>query len=285
MKIAFVSYKYNWTSFSIIKSMFDILGEIHDVRWYDMVYKDDDFSADIIWNVGYKTKAIKTGVFTVNFGLSDPAKYLAEKTENCDLYCTNDFALQKKNPSFYHFPCFCDQRYHQPKGGEKHIPVLFFGNRNHSRIPWRGDYVDMIRKSGITVKAFGDGWGCHKDDGGFISGANMLQIINQAEICLDIASDTSSLAHRLFEASCCGVPVITKEREDVAALFVPGEEIITYTDANDLLDKIKYYLNHKEELQEIGQRARKRCVLNHDVYYRIKGFLKHLQENYENIIS
>jgi len=278
MKVAFVSYKYNWDSFSIIKSMFETLQSSYDAKWYDLTYKNDGYNPDMIWNVGYKTVPVKTDVFTVNFGLSDPAKFIETKTKSCDIYCTNDLTLHKQNPSYYHFSCFSDKRYHQPMNVNKDISVLFFGNRNHKRIPWRGEFVDKIRKQNVQVKAFGDGWGAHKDDGGFISGVNMLKIINRAKICLDVASDTSSLAHRLFEASCCGVPVITKNRADVEALFNPDQEIITYDNADDMVQKILYYLDHLEELEAIGENARKRCLNSHDVTHRIDALMKFLKE-------
>jgi len=73
---------------------------------------------------------------------------------------------------------------------------------------------------------------------------------------------------RLFEAAACGVPVISDRWPGIEDIFVPGEEILLATSADDVLlfmDRL-----HADEAQAIGQRARKRVLEEHAAERRVE---------------
>ncbi|MCA9911522.1 MAG: glycosyltransferase family 1 protein, partial [Anaerolineae bacterium] len=57
---------------------------------------------------------------------------------------------------------------------------------------------------------------------------------------------------RLFETAAAGIFQITDERPGVREWFTPGENIVTYSDEDDLREKVAYYLAHDDERTRIA---------------------------------
>ena len=57
--------------------------------------------------------------------------------------------------------------------------------------------------------------------------------------------------------------MLNQDIKEIAEYFVPGEEIITYQDANDATEKIKYYLVHEDEREKIAKRGYERILREH----------------------
>ncbi len=89
---------------------------------------------------------------------------------------------------------------------------------------------------------------------------------------IDVAG-TEASAKRLFEATGMGTCVVTQHSDDLAALFDPGTEIITYSSVEECAEKIKYLLAQPELAVEIGGRAQNRTLAQHDYDHRIKQLL------------
>ncbi len=80
---------------------------------------------------------------------------------------------------------------------------------------------------------------------------------------------------RMFEASGVGTMILNDAGSNLAAMFEPGKEIETYTNINEAIEKLNFYLNNKEKAIEIGKNAMKRTCkdYNYDIY--IDEVLKH----------
>jgi len=66
---------------------------------------------------------------------------------------------------------------------------------------------------------------------------------------------------RLFEAACCGVPVISDHWPGLDAFFHPGREIIVASNANDVLAALRSM--PEEDRRAIGAAARARVLAAH----------------------
>ena len=66
---------------------------------------------------------------------------------------------------------------------------------------------------------------------------------------------------RLFEAACCGVPIISDWWEGLDTLFVPGEEILIARDADDVLQALRAMPEGRR--QDIADAARVRVLGAH----------------------
>lgn len=73
----------------------------------------------------------------------------------------------------------------------------------------------------------------------------------------------------LFEATGVGTLLITDEKKNLGELFKVGEEIVNYKNAEDLGNKIKYYLEHEEERKKIALAGQKRTVECHSYKVRM----------------
>lgn len=76
-------------------------------------------------------------------------------------------------------------------------------------------------------------------------------------------------SYRLFELPANGVMQISDGDEYLGGFFEEGREIVGYRSIDDLVDKIRYYLDHDEERQRIAAAAYRRIMRD----YRIKHVL------------
>ena len=65
-----------------------------------------------------------------------------------------------------------------------------------------------------------------------------------------------SLNDRTFENLGCGGFLLCDKRDDIKNLDLE-DAVVCYEDKNDLIDKIKYYLNNPLERKKVSARARK----------------------------
>lgn len=106
-----------------------------------------------------------------------------------------------------------------------------------------------------------------------VSDAELISLYSKSKISLGILEvydnhDPSSgvLRHlhlRDFEAPMCGALYCTGYTEELAEMFEPGEEILTYRDEGEMLDKVKYYLKHEDEGENIRLAGRQRALKDH----------------------
>ena len=130
----------------------------------------------------------------------------------------------------------------------------------------RQNFVDTLKEAGINVATFGLGW----KNSSRVSQADIIKIYNQSKISLNLSlsHDTPAgyiytLKGRDFEAPGCGSLLLTRDAKEIAEYFVPGEEIVTYQDANDVAEKIKYYLKNEDKREEIGKKGYERVLKEH----------------------
>jgi hypothetical protein len=75
---------------------------------------------------------------------------------------------------------------------------------------------------------------------------------------------------RLFEATGVGTMLLTDERSDLSDLFAVGTEAITYSGADDLVDKARWYLARENERTAVARAGQARTLLDHTYADRMK---------------
>jgi spore maturation protein CgeB len=143
--------------------------------------------------------------------------------------------------------------------------VSFIGRSTEKR----RDFVDEIRKKGTTIKTFGSGWG----ESGRVLQSDLLRVYNQSKISLNISfastGDRIQIKGRDFEAVGCRSLLLTRDSKEIANYFIPGEEIVTYTDVDDASKKIEYYLKNEDERERIAKKGFERLVREHTIEKRL----------------
>ena len=76
-------------------------------------------------------------------------------------------------------------------------------------------------------------------------------------------------SYRLFELPANGVMQISDGGEYLSDFFEVGSEIVGYRDADDLIDKIRYYLDHEEERKRIALNGYGRAMRDHRFRHRM----------------
>lgn len=105
---------------------------------------------------------------------------------------------------------------------------------------------------------------------------------NAAKIVLNTLSpiEFGGLNARAFEVAGCGGFQLITHMDPVARHFVPGREIETFRDLNELREKVRYYLDHDSERQAIADAGRKRAHSEHTYEHRLNEMLQIIQSSW-----
>jgi len=287
IQIALFHEGYNWDSYSLVRSMHDVLKEREDVEYLTAQNADNLQPGGYMWlyssQLGLTAENYQEmkerGLTVVNFGLSDPNMFQEGRLRVCDVYCTNDLNTYRKwNGMYnvYHFKYGVDHRF-EKTDTKKDLDVLFIGTLSHAYIPLRKPRALKLMKESFTFEGYGKGF----DQ--FLNGKDLVNAFNRSHLNIDLCTKHSALASRIFQAAACGVPTLTLKRDDILECFKDGKEILTYEGGYDeMLGVIKDVLKHKGWLAEIGENARQRCLKDHGMRKRVDDLIKYLGEKNEN---
>ena len=153
---------------------------------------------------------------------------------------------------------------------EKKYDVVFVG----SNYGYRGKVIQQLRNAGINVSAFGPGF-----PSGMLSAEQSSEVFGSAKIVLGMgfisfSRKLSTLKLRDFDALFTGALYITSRNDDLEELFVENETIAYYDSVDDLIEKIKMFLDNDFERQRIADNALSLANEKHTWEIRIKDTLR-----------
>ena len=90
---------------------------------------------------------------------------------------------------------------------------------------------------------------------------------------LDLA-DGYTVNMRIFEGTAGGSMVLTDDLANLSTLFEPNSEVAVFTNAEDLEEKILYYLENEDERIAIANRGRERCLSEWSMTNAAKRFME-----------
>jgi spore maturation protein CgeB len=104
-------------------------------------------------------------------------------------------------------------------------------------------------------------------------GREMYEIFAKAKIVINrhinVAGNVANNM-RMFEATGMGSLLITDDKPNMEEFFRVGKEVVTYKNANDLIAKVKYYLKHTTEREQIAKAGQKRTLNDHTYEQRMR---------------
>lgn len=90
-------------------------------------------------------------------------------------------------------------------------------------------------------------------------------------LCLEILP--SCVHQRVYEASAAKGFILSEWRSDYENLFTPDNDIVMFTDGDDLVAKVDYYMNNPEARHKIAEAAYQTVQANHTVTTRMHQLL------------
>lgn len=87
-------------------------------------------------------------------------------------------------------------------------------------------------------------------------------------------AEARGVNNTLFEGAGCGVFQICDERPTLVEFFKTDEEIVTFRNRGELVEKIRYYLTHEAERKKIGHAASVRAHSEHTYEKRLSEMLR-----------
>ncbi|MBN2305863.1 MAG: glycosyltransferase family 1 protein [Anaerolineae bacterium] len=104
-------------------------------------------------------------------------------------------------------------------------------------------------------------------------GLVMYQLLHDSRIVLNThidASTNSASNMRLYEATGVGACLLTDWKDNLADLFAPDSEVVTYRSAAECVEKVRYLLDHEDERREIAAAGQRRTLRDHTVARRVE---------------
>jgi hypothetical protein len=157
-------------------------------------------------------------------------------------------------------------------GGLPHRPGNAVVEAAAQEIPidvWGAGVEDWPAESPFRTRHHGVAWGI-----------DMFAILAGARIAINRHIDASkgyANNMRLFEATGMGTLLLTDELAGLAELFVPGREVVTYAGADELVDRVTWYLAREEERAAVAAAGQRRTLRDHGYGMRMRDLAEILE--------
>ncbi len=111
-------------------------------------------------------------------------------------------------------------------------------------------------------------------------GRQMYEILAASKITLNHHGDVPPYANnmRLYEATGVGTLLITDWKNNLAEMFTPGTEVITYHTAQECAGLIKNYLDNDPERVAIARAGQERTLREHTYLHRMQELVDVLRK-------
>jgi hypothetical protein len=149
-----------------------------------------------------------------------------------------------------------------PKVHVRRIPLLEAVCRGVGMDIWGYDADELDTDSPLRERYRGQAWGL-----------GMYRILAQSGIVINFHEDVhegEAANMRLFEATGSGALLITENYENLPEIFEPGREVVTYESTDDLVEKIRHYLEHEDERIQIARAGQARTLSEHTFAQRMR---------------
>ena len=265
---------------SLEKKGFEVIIQERE-HWYD----DVDVDINIVLR-GLRNYNINHDEINLMWNISHPDMVSDEEYEKYDIafIASEKYANDLKSRTDAHietlFQCTDPEVFYTQKDDDLSEDILFVGV---TRKVYRQIVKDSLEK-GHNVSIYGVGWEEFLDEdlikGEFIPNDELHKHYSSCKILLnDHWQDMKDLdfpSNRLFDALACGTFVISDDIPSAKTLFEGN--IVTYDGADDLDEKIKYYLNNPQEREELASKGKEIVLKNHTFDNRVDEIIDALKK-------
>lgn len=149
-----------------------------------------------------------------------------------------------------------------------------------SMYPYRARILDVLRDY-ESFKIWGQGfWGpIPKDSVAYtrhqwqwVTGREKVVVFNATKINLNVQNfqnDIFGVSSKVHQIAACGGFQLVDYKPDLEIQYKIGEEVIAFRDAEELREKVAYYLRHPDERAGVAARGRERALQEHTFAHRL----------------
>jgi spore maturation protein CgeB len=108
-----------------------------------------------------------------------------------------------------------------------------------------------------------------------VFGLAMYRLLHDSRITLNTHIDISPRSAsnmRLYEATGVGTCLLTDWKDNLTELFEPDREVVTYKSADEVVEKVRYLLDHERERSAIATAGHRRALRDHTASQRARIF-------------
>jgi spore maturation protein CgeB len=145
--------------------------------------------------------------------------------------------------------------------------------------------LELLRSAGKTVRQAPEVTLPDDIIGGVLTDSDMIEMYSRSKINLGFSTcgATHETEERIvqvrlrdFEVPMSGGFYLVEYMEELEEFFDIGKEIVCYADPQDLVEKIRYYLEHEDQREEIRKAGYERAVRNHTWHNRFQMAFKQM---------
>jgi spore maturation protein CgeB len=195
-----------------------------------------------------------------------------------DRYMLELFSSMVRDTHFHYLPEACNPRVHRPielSPADQQCyrcEVMVYGSLYY----YRQEILRQLGEFDLKIWGYSPSWlvNClkHRFAGGEVLMDDKVRAVRAARIALNTLhyAEVNSLNCRAFELAGCGAFQLITQRNVLSEHFIVGEELDSFSSVDDLIDKIRYYLERPELTAQIAQRAHVRAHSEHSYERRLQ---------------
>lgn len=149
------------------------------------------------------------------------------------------------------------------------VGSISFADRKH--------HINKLRERDIPVHLFGEG------SGRYVSFEQMLDIFRASKINLnfsrDLLGNKLQVKGRVFQVCMAGGFMLTEYAPGLENYFDIDKEIVCFEDAEEMTDKVIYYLNHDGERRAIARAGWKRATGEYTSFHMIAKVFSEIEQD------
>lgn len=112
-----------------------------------------------------------------------------------------------------------------------------------------------------------------------VHGLEMFSVLQASDVSINSHGDAVAMAAnmRLFEITGCGSCMLTDWKPDIADVFEPDRETLTFRSAAECAEKTTWLLEHPRERQAIAAAGQRRTLSDHTFDNRVPALLADIE--------
>jgi hypothetical protein len=232
-----------------------------------------------------KSLTVVLWLFDGEYSFHSFGKYYGQAT---DLVVTTDYygkyAYEQLGISSIFYLSSYGKDTYKPLPVKQDIDVSFVGALKYDR----GYFLDYLVENGITVQRYG-----RNSPSGPLSESEMIEIFSRSKINLNFTKfggekefyndeplnfRVRQIKGRVVELGLCKAFCLTEASPAIEKLFDVGAELDVFSTAEQLLEKVRFYLEHKVKREDLASNLRKKCLEEYEKDIYLKKIMLRIEE-------